>query len=78
MEIQLYKEALLFQKVGVGGLPGAGGQAGAGCSVLEQMAACGTQVGIPFPSSHQCQPPTTVSSSIPAGYFYHRTEKKKW
>lgn len=36
MEIQLYKEALLFQKVGVGGLPGAGGQAGAGCSVLSR------------------------------------------
>lgn len=44
---------------------------------VEQMAACGTQVGILSPSSHQCQPPTTVGSSISAGYFYHRAEKKK-
>lgn len=71
----LYKEAVLFQKVGAGGLPGAGGQAHA-TLCIEQMAACGTQVGIPFPSSHQCQPPTTVCSSIPAGYFLPQDRKK--
>lgn len=36
MDLQLYKEALLCQKVGAGGLPGAGGQAGPGCSVLSR------------------------------------------
>lgn len=44
---------------------------------IKQMVACGTQVGTPFPSSHQCQPPIAIRSSIPVGYFYHRTGKKK-
>lgn len=43
---------------------------------IEQMVAFDSQVGISFPSSRQCQPPTAICSSSPAGYFYHGMGKK--
>lgn len=78
MALQFYKEAPLFQKVSHGELV-ASQVMGARLALLciEQMAACDTQVGISFPSSLQCQPPTAICSSLPAGYFYHGTGEKK-